>query len=141
MAEQYLNAHHKKLSTKRTVARKHVKTSKFAGSGSRKDVLRCFARNGRGHRAVNCSSRASMSQNELNSRFCPSCCYKCALTEHNTKDSWNLSQCTQLGAKPGCRPTQQQPGGPLTQYCQITSEMQVSQRTDKEAATGMDTLE
>ena len=47
MAEQYLDAHKKKLSTKITVARQDVKVHKFAGSESQKDIMRCIACNGR----------------------------------------------------------------------------------------------
>ena len=80
MEEQYLDAHTKKLSIKTTVTREVVKKNNFAKSGSQRDVLRCFACDGRGHRAVNCPSRASTSRNELKSRFRRSYCYKCGST-------------------------------------------------------------
>ena len=41
MAEQYLDAHNKKLSTKTMVARQNVRDNKFAESGSQKDIMRC----------------------------------------------------------------------------------------------------
>ena len=66
MAEQYLDAHNKKLSTKTTVARQDVKDNKIVGSGSEKYVMRCFACDGRGHRAVDCPSRASTSWSKFN---------------------------------------------------------------------------
>ena len=69
MAEQYLVAHNKKLSTNSTVARQDVKDNKFAKSGSQKNIMRCFSCNGRRHRAIDCTSYASKLQNELNNRF------------------------------------------------------------------------
>ena len=86
MAEQYLDARNKKLSSKITVARQDVRDNKLARSGSQRDVLRCFACNDRGHRAVDCPNRALTSRNELNSRFRWSYCYKCGLTGHDTRD-------------------------------------------------------
>ena len=59
MAWQYLDAHNKKLSSKTTMARQDVRDNKHARSGSQRDVLRCFACDGRGHKAVDCPSRAS----------------------------------------------------------------------------------
>ena len=49
--EQYLVTHNKKLSSKTTMARQVVKDNNSAGCGSN-------ACNGRGHRAVDCPSRA-----------------------------------------------------------------------------------
>ena len=91
MAEQYLDAHNKKLSSKTMVARQDVRDNKLVRSGSQKDVLRCFACDGRGHRAVDCPNRAWTSRNELNSRFRRSYCYKCGSSGHDTKDCQNLS--------------------------------------------------
>ena len=53
-----LNAHNKKLSTKTTVAKQDIRDNKLAESGSQKDIMRCFACFGRGHRAVDYFSRA-----------------------------------------------------------------------------------
>ena len=86
MAEQYLDAQNKKLSTKTTTARQDVRNNKLARSGSQRDVMRWFACDGREHRAVDCPRRASASRNELNSHFLRSYSYKCGLTGHDTKD-------------------------------------------------------
>ena len=61
LAEQYLNAHGKKLSTKAPVTKQDVKTSL---PRTRKDAMRCYVCDGRGHRAVKCPSKASTSRNE-----------------------------------------------------------------------------
>ena len=49
MAGQYLDAHKKKLLTKTKVVRQDVKDNKFAKSGSQKDIMDCFACDGKGH--------------------------------------------------------------------------------------------
>ena len=61
MALQCLDAPNKKISTITTVARQNVKDKLFAGYGSQKDIMRCFACDGRGHRAVDCLRKASTS--------------------------------------------------------------------------------
>ena len=58
MAKQYIDTQNKKLSTKTTVARQDVKDNKFAESESQKAIMRCFVCYGRGHRVVDCLSRA-----------------------------------------------------------------------------------
>ena len=138
IAEQYLDAHNKKqLSSKTTVAKQDVRDNKLAGSGSQRDVLRCFACNGRVHRTVDCPNRASTSRNELNSCFCWSYCYKCGSTGHDTKNCRNSLPRTQPSQRSGGRST----GGPSTQNWQIACAMQVSRRTEKkETERGMDTL-
>ena len=87
MAEHYLDAHNKKLSSKTTVARQDVRGNKLAGFRSQRDVMRCFACDGRDHKAVDCPSRSSTSRNELNSCFRRSYCYKCGSYGHNIKDA------------------------------------------------------
>ena len=115
-----------------------MRDNKLAGSGSQRSVLRCFACDGRGHRAVDCSSRASTSRNELNSRFRRSYCYKCGSTGHDTKDCRNSSPSTKLSQRSGGRGI----GGASTQNRQIACAMQVSRRTkEKVAKTGIDALE
>ena len=61
LAEQHLNAHGKKLSTKAPVTKQDVKTSL---PRTHKDAMRCYVCDGRGHRAVECPSKASTSRNE-----------------------------------------------------------------------------
>ena len=138
MAKQYLDSHNKKLSSKTTVARQNARDGKLAGSGSQRDVMRCLACDGRGHRVINCSNRASTSWNELNSRFRRSYCYRCGSSGHDTKDCRNLSPRTQSTQRLGGRST----GSTSTQNRQVACAMQMSRRTEeKEAERGMDTLE
>ena len=59
LAEQYLNAHGKKLYTKAPVTKQDVKTSL---PRTHKDAMRCCACDGKGHRAVECPSKASTSR-------------------------------------------------------------------------------
>ena len=96
MAEQYLDTYNNKLSTKTTMARQDVRDNKFVQFGSQRDIIRCFACDCRGHRDVDCPSRASTSRNKLNSRFRHSYSYKCGSTGHDTKDCWNFLLRTQL---------------------------------------------
>ena len=93
--EQCFDAYNKKLSTKTTVARQDVRDNKFAGYGDQSDILRCFACDGRDHRAVDCPSRASTSRNDLNSRLRQRYCYKFGLTGCDTKDRRNSLPRTQ----------------------------------------------
>ena len=138
MAEQYLNAHNRKLSSKTTVTRQDMRNNKLAGSGSQRDVMRCFECDGRGHKAVNCPSRASNSRNELNNRFRQSYCYKCGSSGHDTKDCQNSSPRTQPTQRSGGRSA----GGTSTQNRQVACAMQVSRRTEEEEAErGMETGE
>ena len=132
MAERYLDAHNKKLSSKTTVARQDAR------DGSQRNVMRCFACNSRGHRAIDCPNRTSTSRNELNSRFRRSYCYKCESSGHDTKDCRNSSPRTQSTQRSGGLST----GGTSTQNRQVACAMQVSRRTEeKETEKGMDTLE
>ena len=55
LAEQYLNAHGKKLSTKVPVTKQDVKTSL---PRTHKDATRCYVCDGRDHRAVECPAQA-----------------------------------------------------------------------------------
>ena len=128
VAVQYLDAHNKKLSSKTMVAKEDVRDNKLAGFGSQRDVLRCFACDDSGHRAVDCPNRASTFRNELNSRFCRSYCYKCGSTGNGYKDCRNSS--------PRAQSTQQRfeersTGGTSTQTRQVACTMQVSRKTEK----------
>ena len=108
---------------------KDVKDHKFAGSGSQKDIMRCLY-DGRGHKAVDCPTRASTSRNELNdhrSRFRRSCCCKCGSTGHHTTDCRKSLQRTHS--------TQQRLG------VQDTGGISTQCRGKQKAKRGMDTLE
>ena len=106
-AEQYLDAYSKKLWTEALAARQDVIDTKalavgqdvidtkFAGFGGQRDNMRCFACDGIGHRAANCTSKASTSQNELTGHFHQSYCYKCRLTGRDTKNCRNVMLCSQ----------------------------------------------
>ena len=76
LAEQYLNAHGKKLSTKAPVTKHDVKTSL---PRTHKDAMRC---DGRGHRPVECPSKATTSRNEPFGHGRRSYCFKCG--------QWNM---------------------------------------------------
>ena len=73
LAEQYLNAHGKKLSTKAPLTKHDVKTSL---PKTHKDAMRSYVCDGRGHRAVECPSKASTSRNEPFGHGRRSCCSK-----------------------------------------------------------------
>ena len=74
LAEQYLNAHGKKLSTKAPVTKQDVKTSL---PRTHEDAMRCFVCDGRGHRAVECPSKTSTARNEPFGHGRRSHCFKC----------------------------------------------------------------
>ena len=126
VAEQYLDAHNKKLSSKATVARQDARDGKLAGSGSQRDVMRCFECDGKSHRAVDCSNRASTYRNELNCRFRRSYCYRCGSSGHDTKDCRSSLPRTQPTQRSRGRST----GCTSTQNRQVGCTMQVSRRTE-----------
>ena len=74
LAEQYLNVHGKKLSMKVPVTKQDVKTSL---PRTHKDAMRCYVCDGRGHRAVECPSKASTSRNKPFGHGRQSYCFKC----------------------------------------------------------------
>ena len=104
------------------MARQDVKDNKLAGSGSQREVLRCFACDGRGYKAVDCPSRVSTCRNKLKSCFRRSYCYKCGLKVHYHTECRNSSPRTQPKQRLGGRST----SGSSTQNRQIASAMQVS---------------
>ena len=65
LVEQYLDAHSKKRPTETMMARQDVKDNKAARFESPWDIMRCFACNNRGHRAVDCSNKASILKHQI----------------------------------------------------------------------------
>ena len=98
LAEQYLNAHGKKLSTKAQVTKHDVKTSL---PRTHKDAMRCYVCDGKGHRAVECPSRASMSRNEPFGHGRWSYCFKCRAMGHEAHECKAALQRSQPGSRAG----------------------------------------
>ena len=98
MAEQYVDAHNKKLSTETTMARHDVKVSE-----GQRDIMWCFACDNKSHRSVDFTSRAFTSRNKVDSCFHCSYRYKCGSTEQEIKFCKISS--------PRTLPTQQRSGG------------------------------
>ena len=135
LAEQYLNAHGKKLSTKAPVTKQEVKTSL---PRTYKNAMRCYVCDGRGHRAVECPSKASTSRNEPFGHGRRGYCFKCGAMgyeAHGCKTALQRSQ-------PGSRAGRCGPGGNPTQAQRVACAMQVQRRSDgKDAGLGMEMLE
>ena len=132
LAEYYLNAHGKKLSTKAPVTKQDVKTSLLR---TNKNAMRCYVCDGRGHRAVECPSKASTSRNEPFGHGRQSYCFKCGATGHEAHECKTALQRSQPGSRAGGRG----PGGNPTQTQRVACAMQVPRRSDeKEAGFGMD---
>ena len=108
LAEQYLNAHGKKLFTKAPVAKKNVQT---VFSGTQKDAIRCYVCDGRDHRAVECLSKALTSRNKPVGRGRRSYCFECGAMRHEAHDCKTTLQRPQ----PGFRAGRRGPGGNPTQ--------------------------
>ena len=98
LAEQYLNAHGKKLSTKAPLTKQDVKISLLK---THKDAMRCYVCDGRGHIAVECLSKASTSRNKPFGHGCRSYCFKCGTMGHEAHECKAALQCSQPGAKAG----------------------------------------
>ena len=98
LAEQYLNAHRKKLSTKAQVTKQDVKTSL---PRTHKDAMGCYVCDGRDHRAVKCPNKASTSRNELFGHGRRSCCFKCGAMGHEAHECKTTLQRSQPGSRAG----------------------------------------
>ena len=83
LAEQCLNAHGKKLSTKAPVTKQDVLTSL---PRTHKDAMRCYLCDGRGHKAVECPSKATTSRNEPFGHGRRSYCFKCGAMGHEAHE-------------------------------------------------------
>ena len=98
LAEQYLNAHGKKLSTKAPVTKQNVKTSL---PKTHKDAMRCYVCDGKGHRAVECPSKASTSRNEPFGHGRRSYCFKNGAMGHEAHECKTALQRSQPGSRAG----------------------------------------
>ena len=98
LAEQYLCAHGKKLSMKVPVTKQEVKTCL---PRTHKDAMRCYVCDGRGHRAVECQSKASTSRGELFGHGRRSYCFKCGAMGHEAHECKTALQCSQPGFRAG----------------------------------------
>ena len=135
LAEQYLNAQGKKLSTKAPVTKQDEKTNL---SRTHKDAMRCYVCHGRGHKAVECPSKASTSWNEPFGHGRRPYCFKCGALGHEAHECKTALQRSQPGSRAGKRV----PGGNPTQAQRVACAMRVPRRSDeKEAGLGMETLE
>ena len=124
LAEQYLNAHGKKLFTKAPVTKQDVKISL---SRTHNDAMRCYVCDGRGHRAVECPSKASTSRNEAFGHGCRSYCLECGAMGHEAHECKTALQRSQPGSRAGGRA----PGRNTTQAQQVACAMQVPRRSDE----------
>ena len=140
LAEQYLNAHGKKLSTKAPVTKQDVKTSL---PRTHKDTMKCYVCDGRGHIAVECPNKVSTSRNEPFVYGRRSYCFKCGAMGHEALECETALQRSQPGSRAGGGGGGgRSPGGNSTQAQRVACAMQVSRRSDeKEDGLGMETLE
>ena len=135
LAEQYLNAHGKKLSTKAPETKQDVTTSL---PRTHKDAVRCYVCDGRGHGTVECPSKASTSRNKLFGHGRRSFCFKCGAMGHEAHGCKTALQHSQPGSRAGGRG----PGENPTQPQRVACAMQVPRRRDeKEDGLGVETLE
>ena len=135
LAEQYLNAHGKKLSAKAPVTKHDMKTNL---PRTHKDAMRCYVCDDRSHRAMECPSKASTSRNEPFGHGRQCYCFKCGAMGHEAHECKTALQRSQPGSRAGGRG----PGGNPTQAQQGACAMQVPRRSDeKETGLGTETLE
>ena len=100
LAEQHLNTHGNKLSTKAPVTKQDMNTSL---PRTHKNAMRCYVCDGRGHRAVECPSKASTSRDEPFGGGRRSYCFKCGATEHEAHECKTALQRSQPGSRVGGR--------------------------------------
>ena len=100
LTDQYLNAHRKKLSSKAPVIKQDVKTSL---PRTHEDAVRCYVCDGRGHREVECPSKASTSRNEPFGHNRRSYCFKCRAMRHEAHECKTALQRSQPGSRAGGR--------------------------------------
>ena len=136
LAEQYLNAHGKKMFTKAPVIKQDVKTSLLK---THKDAMRCYVCDGRGHRAVECPSKASTSRNEPFGQGCRSYCFKCRAMEHEAHECKTALQ----RSKPGSRAREGGvvPGGIRPKLKELHERCKCHEEVTKTSRIGMETLE
>ena len=133
LAEQYLNAHGKKLSTKALVTKQDVKTRL---PRTHKDAMMCYMCDGRGHRAVECPSKALTSRNEPFGHDRRSYCFTSGAMGNEAHEC-KTALSTWIQGEGG-----RGPRGYLTQAQRVGCTMQVPRRSDEtEAGLGMETLE
>ena len=100
--------------------------------------MRCYVCDGRGHRAVECPSKASTPRNEPFGHGRRSYCFKCGTMGHEAYECKTALQRSQPGTRAGGRG----PWGNPTQAQRVACAMHVQRRSDeKEAGLGMETLE
>ena len=128
---------------KKNIIPKVQKDSKVkAGPKSQENIIRCFACNGRGHKALDFPSRALTSRKELilfRFLFRRSFCYKYESTVHDIKDCRNLSPRLQLTPQGS---EERGTGGTSIHTRQIACTLQALWNKEKKVAeTGMDIFE
>ena len=138
LAEQYLTGHNKTLSTKTIGVKQDARESRPVLSGSQKDAFRCFACDGRGHKAADCPSRTPAPRSEPVSRGRRSYCFKCGGMGHDARDCRSAPQRPQ----PGPRQEWRTANGNPAQTQRVACAMQVPRKKEKvESESGAETLE
>ena len=127
--------HRKKLSTKARVTKQDVKTSLLR---THKDAMKYYVCGGRGHRPVECPSKASTSRNEPFGHGPRFYCFKCGAMIHEAHECKTALQRSQPGSRAGGRG----PGGNPNQAQRVACAMRVPRRSDeREDGLRMETLE
>ena len=98
LAEKYLNAHGKKLSTKAPMTKQDVKTNL---PRTHEDAMRCYVCDGRGHSAVECPSKASTLRNKPFGHGRRSYCFKCGAMGHEAQECKTALLRSQPGSRAG----------------------------------------
>ena len=102
--------------------------------GTQKDAMSSYVCDGRSHTAVECSSKASTSQNEPFGRGRRFYCFKCGAMAHEAYDCMTALQQPQPGSK-----ARWSSGGNPTQ--RVACAFQESRKRNKEEGFWMETLE